>query len=169
MNLKIYDYNLNEIQSVEYEMSYYDNDRIRYMSDMGYSFQLDGRWIAIGKYIRDIINGRSTKNERDIRYLSLSELRKIAKDASCKVLEEYHNESECLETSTEDHDSDQVNNIDIMQDPNLKTMIKCLETGKLYAKQSHAARDLGIDPSCVSDSIKTGRPRKGYTFKKVIV
>ena len=50
-----------------------------------------------------------------------------------------------------------------------KTQIRilCLETGTVYNKQSEAARDLGIDPAQVSDSIKTGRPRSGYTFKKV--
>lgn len=52
---------------------------------------------------------------------------------------------------------------------NLKLMIECVETGKLYNKQSHAARDLGIDPAAVSDSIRTGRKRSGYTFRKVYV
>lgn len=45
--------------------------------------------------------------------------------------------------------------------------VLCVETGKVYNKQSEAAKDLGIDPAQVSDSIKTGRPRSGYTFKKV--
>ena len=50
----------------------------------------------------------------------------------------------------------------------MKQMIECIETGKLYAKQSHAARDIGIDPSYVSDSIKTGKQHKGYSFRKVL-
>ena len=60
---------------------------------------------------------------------------------------------------------------DISEDtgnPPMKQMIECIETGKLYAKQSHAARDLGIDPSYVSDSIKTGKQHKGYSFRKVL-
>lgn len=45
--------------------------------------------------------------------------------------------------------------------------IRCVTTGKIYDKQSDAARDLGIDPAQVSDSIKTGRIRSGYLFEKV--
>lgn len=45
--------------------------------------------------------------------------------------------------------------------------VRCIETGKIYENQSAAARDLKIDPAQVSDSIKTGRRRSGYTFEKV--
>ncbi len=45
--------------------------------------------------------------------------------------------------------------------------VRCIETGKVYVNQSAAARDLGIDPAQVSDSIKTGRKRSGYTFERV--
>lgn len=48
-----------------------------------------------------------------------------------------------------------------------RCFILCVDTGIEYPTQSAAARDLGIDPAQVSDSIKTGRPRSGYTFKKV--
>lgn len=48
-----------------------------------------------------------------------------------------------------------------------KCFILCVDNGVEYLTQSAAARDLGIDPAQVSDSIKTGRPRSGYTFKKV--
>lgn len=48
-------------------------------------------------------------------------------------------------------------------------VIRCIETGKTYNKQSDAARDLGIDPAQVSDSIKTGRKRSGYTFTKELL
>lgn len=44
--------------------------------------------------------------------------------------------------------------------------VRCIDTGKVYKNQSEAARDLGIDPAQVSDSIKTGRPRSGYTFER---
>ena len=45
--------------------------------------------------------------------------------------------------------------------------VRCIDTGKIYNSQSEAAKDLKIDPAQVSDSIKTGRPRSGYTFEKV--
>lgn len=48
-----------------------------------------------------------------------------------------------------------------------KCFILCVDNGVEYPTQSAAARDLGIDLAQVSDSIKTGRPRSGYTFKKV--
>ena len=46
--------------------------------------------------------------------------------------------------------------------------VRCIETGEIYSNQSAAAKALGIDPAQVSDSIKTGRKRSGYTFEKVI-
>ena len=46
--------------------------------------------------------------------------------------------------------------------------VRCIDTGKIYKNQSEAAKDLSIDPAQVSDSIKTGRPRSGYTFERVI-
>lgn len=45
--------------------------------------------------------------------------------------------------------------------------IRCINNGKVYKNQAEAARDLHIDPAQVSDSIKTGRPRSGYTFERV--
>lgn len=48
-------------------------------------------------------------------------------------------------------------------------VIKCIETSKEYATQADAARDMNIDPAQVSDSIKTGRKRSGYTFVKEVI
>lgn len=48
-------------------------------------------------------------------------------------------------------------------------VIQCVETGDEFKTQSEAARKYNIDPAQVSDSIKTGRPRSGYTFIKVEV
>lgn len=45
--------------------------------------------------------------------------------------------------------------------------VKCINNNKIYANQAEAARDLNIDPAQVSDSIRTGRPRSGYTFERV--
>lgn len=46
--------------------------------------------------------------------------------------------------------------------------VRCIETGKIYKNQAEAARDLNIDPAQVSDSIKSGRPRSGYRFERVL-
>ena len=45
----------------------------------------------------------------------------------------------------------------------------CIETEEVFDTQSQAAKHLGIDPAAVSDSIKTGKVRAGYTFKKIEV
>ncbi len=50
-----------------------------------------------------------------------------------------------------------------------RSIILCLETGDKFNKQSEAAKALGIDPAAVSDSLKTGRKREGYTFTRVEV
>lgn len=50
-----------------------------------------------------------------------------------------------------------------------ESFIVCLETGDKFNKQSEAAKALGIDPAAVSDSLKTGRKRSGYTFTRVEV
>lgn len=48
-------------------------------------------------------------------------------------------------------------------------LVQCIETGETWDKQSKAAKALGIDPAAVSDSLKTGRKRSGYTFQWVEV
>lgn len=50
-----------------------------------------------------------------------------------------------------------------------ESFILCLETGDKFKKQSEAAKALGIDPAAVSDSLKTGRKRAGYTFTRIEV
>lgn len=47
-------------------------------------------------------------------------------------------------------------------------VIVCKDTGETFKTQSDAAKHFNIDPAQVSDSIKTGRPRSGYTFEKIL-
>lgn len=46
--------------------------------------------------------------------------------------------------------------------------VRCIDTGEIFKNQAEAARHFNIDPAQVSDSIKTGRPRSGHTFEKVV-
>lgn len=46
--------------------------------------------------------------------------------------------------------------------------VRCIDTGEVFDSQSAAAKHFKIDPAQVSDSIKTGRPRSGYRFEKVV-
>lgn len=54
-------------------------------------------------------------------------------------------------------------------EPIYSKQVRCKDTGAVYKNQSEAAKALGIDPAQVSDSIKTGRPRSGYIFEKVLM
>lgn len=169
MVLEVYNRLFECIQTADYEMSSWDNERIRSMQQAGYSFKLDGRWIAIGKFIEDKINCESQPNSKSLDSLTVAELKQIAKDAMDKFVEENPDMMQKAVDGIYKAVIDQTESSKTPQDPNLKTMIECIETGKLYDKQAHAARDLGIDPSYVSDSIKTGKKHKGYSFRKVLV
>ena len=155
-------------------MSTWSWDRINEMAAAGYSFKLDGKWIKIGDNIEPPLNCESqpeTKRFKNIQ--SVDELKQICSDA----LDQFEEENPELAKKAYGAiakkflSSDNLpKSEDISEDtgnPPMKQMIECIETGKLYAKQSHAARDLEIDPSYVSDSIKTGKQHKGYSFRKV--
>lgn len=178
MKLEVYNKKFEKIQTAEYEMSTWSWDRINEMAAAGYSFKLDDKWIKIGDNIEPPLNCESqpeTKRFQDIQ--SLGELEAICKDAMDKFEEEnpelveraYSNiAKKFLSFDDPPKSEDTVEDSPEIKDPNLKPMIECIQTGKLYAKQSHAARDLGIDPAYVSDSIKTGKQHKGYSFRKVL-
>lgn len=55
----------------------------------------------------------------------------------------------------------------LLQKREVKTYIRCIETGEVFSKQSEAAKQLNIDPAQVSDSLKTGKKRSGYTFERI--
>lgn len=45
--------------------------------------------------------------------------------------------------------------------------IHCIETNEFFNKQIEAAHKYNLDPAVVSDSIRTGKRRSGYTFERV--
>lgn len=103
------------------------------------------------------------------------------KRATAKVVSDYAKENidpSLVVEETSENTNDESNNdaVSINQAKEEKTKqetskkqgrIRCVDTGKIYNKQSEAARDLGIDPAAVSDSLKTGRKRAGYLFERV--
>ena len=120
----------------------YPEDVLLSMSRCGYKFELNGK--------------RST-----------------AKAVSDYVKENMYS-SEIEENSEETEDSANNDVVSVIQEEKKKPeiskkvgRIRCVDTGKVYNKQSEAARDLGIDPAAVSDSLKTGRKRAGYLFERV--
>ena len=48
-----------------------------------------------------------------------------------------------------------------------KIAIMCVEDNITFESQSEAAEHYGISPMSVSNSIKSGKPTKGHTFKKI--
>ena len=175
MTLEIYNNNFEKIQTADYEMGTWDWDRIVNMSKAGYSFKLDGKWIKIGDSTATAETCESqpdSKRFKDIK--SVDELKQICSNALDKFEQENPELAEKAYTAIANKfpSSDNVPEYEGVSEntsnPPMKQMIECIETGKLYAKQSHAARDLGIDPSYVSDSIKTGKQHKGYSFRKVL-
>lgn len=126
----------------EFVQCIYPEDVLLSMSRCGYKFELNGK-------------------------------RATAKAVSDYVKENMYS-SEIEENSEENEDS---SNNDLVSDKQEKKSkpetskklgrIRCVNTGKVYNKQSEAARDLGIDPAAVSDSLKTGRKRAGYLFERV--
>lgn len=46
--------------------------------------------------------------------------------------------------------------------------IICNNNGKVYRNQTEAGKDLGIDPSYISECITKNKEYKGYSFKKVL-
>ena len=100
------------------------------------------------------------------------------KRATAKAVSDYVKEnmysSEIEENSEETEDSANNDVVSDTQEEKKKPetskkvgRIRCVDNGKVYNKQSEAARDLGIDPAAVSDSLKTGRKRAGYLFERV--
>ena len=126
----------------EFVQCIYPEDVLLSMSRCGYKFELNGKR-ATAKAVSDYV-----------------------KEHMCS--------SEIEENSEEKEDS--ANN-DVVSDTQEKKpkpetskkvgRIRCVDNGKVYNKQSEAARDLGIDPAAVSDSLKTGRKRAGYLFERV--
>lgn len=104
--------------STKYPSCIYDEDILRHMAKVGYTFRVDGKRAGVDKVMElKFPNGKP-------------------KPSASPVLK-------------------------------TKYIIECVDTGEKFNKQSEAAKRLGIDPAAVSDSIKTGRPRAGYTFRKV--
>ncbi len=96
------------------------------------------------------------KFELDGKIVSLSELKTAYSDPSSQP-----------EPATDTPESRPISPASATIASNLGKKVRCIETGEIYDSQACAAKALKIDPAQVSDSIKTGRKRSGYTFEKV--
>lgn len=107
------------------------------MSKSGYYFRLDGKKV----------------NANAVRLLQKGNKEMDFILPNCHVTEENMPDS---------------NNMKVAYKPSTSSKsVRCVDTGEIFKNQAEAARHFKIDPAQVSDSIKTGRPRSGYTFEKV--
>ena len=120
----------------------YPEDVLLSMSSCGYKFELNGKR-ATAKAVSDYVKENMYSSE-------IEENSEETEDsANNDVVSDTQEEKKKPETSKK------------------VGRIRCVDTGKVYNKQSEAARDLGIDPAAVSDSLNTGRKRAGYLFERV--
>lgn len=121
----------------------YPEDVLLSMSRCGYKFELNGKR-ATAKTVSDYVKGNM-----------------------CPSSEIEENSEETEDSANNDVVSDKQEKKPKPETSKKVGRIRCVDTGKVYNKQSEAARDLGIDPAAVSDSLKTGRKRAGYLFERV--
>ena len=128
----------------EFVQCIYPEDVLLSMSRCGYKFELNGKR-ATAKAVSDYVKE------------NMCSIKNIIKPNHIQKEDSANNDlvSDTQEKKSKPETSKKVGKI------------RCVNTGKVYNKQSEAARDLGIDPAAVSDSLKTGRKRAGYLFERV--
>lgn len=178
------------VMSTEFESCVYDLDDLTNMYKAGYRFKVDGKFVSLGKVLPTVkassvktSNVNKTKSENLV--VENSVVTKDTVDTSKNV--ETSVETEMVSSVTTKPVSDNVSTTDKnitsnndsdtvkeMAESNKtqtgtkkKYIIRCKETGQTWDKQIQAAEELGITPAQVSNSIKTGKKRSGYTFERV--
>ena len=184
------------VMSTEYESCVYDQEDLTAMHRAGYRFKVDGKFVNLGKVLPTV--RESSKNSpaptptqsvlpedwdpswqysaqcaKDVGNDNTEKIKRSMKSANIDK-KKVENSVEKVENSVE-----KVENCTSIGSTSRsaagkttstkKVVIRCKETGQTWEKQSWAAKELGIDAAQVSDSIKTGRTRSGYTFEKVEV
>ena len=159
--------------STDYIQCIYNNDTLVSMDRCGYKFELYGKRIRIRMLLDELAKLRSLP--QPLQSKPYSEVNAAAETTIDTVSE---NSSECCDESTpvavdDKHaeypsveETQPLKSAEIKPEKKL-TRILCVDTGKIYNKQSEAAKDLGIDPAAVSDSLKSGKRRAGYIFERV--
>lgn len=139
--------------TTEFETSSYDLETLRTMSKAGYRFRLDGRLVSFGNISKNVTP--STKINRPKETQSVIHEDVLPEDNVAVPVESAVDESAPA---------------DVMDTHITLTSrtVKCIETGQFWENQSKAAKELGIDPSYISQSIRTGKPYKGMTFEKAM-
>ena len=180
----------NTVMQTQYETCVYDTDDLTSLHKAGYRFKVDGKFVNLGKVLSAV--KESAANSEPIEPTSpvpeKAEVEEVVVPNSntVGVVEEVQveNSVKAVETPITDEAVTEVVEPAMPETPKTsdtpkstatkpsagkKFVIRCKETGQTWEKQSWAAKELGIDAAQVSDSIKTGKTRSGYTFEKIEV
>ena len=180
----------NTVMQTQYETCVYDTDDLTSLHKAGYRFKVDGKFVNLGKVLSTV--KESAANPEPIEPTSpvpeKAEVEEVvaSNPSTVSAAEEVQVENSVKEVETSITDEDVAETVEsVMPEPpkapdtpkstaakpstGKKFVIRCKETGQTWEKQSWAAKELGIDAAQVSDSIKTGKTRSGYTFEKIEV
>lgn len=178
------------VMHTQYETCVYDTDDLTSLHKAGYRFKVDGKFVNLGKVLSTV--KESAANSEPIEPTpSVPEKAEVVEEAVAANSNALGDTTEVqVENSVEEVEAlipdesvvEEVEPVmDEVQEPpttkpvapkpsnGKKFVIRCKETGQTWEKQSWAAKELGIDAAQVSDSIKTGKTRSGYTFEKIEV
>lgn len=178
------------VMHTQYETCVYDTDDLTSLHKAGYRFKVDGKFVNLGKVLSTV--KESAANSEPIEPTpSVPEKAEMVEEVVAANSNALGDTTEVqVENSVEEVEhpiadknvAEKVEPVmDKVQEPpttkpvapkpsnGKKFVIRCKETGQTWEKQSWAAKELGIDAAQVSDSIKTGKTRSGYTFEKIEV
>lgn len=180
----------NTVMQTQYETCVYDMEDLTSLHKAGYRFKVDGKFVNLGKVLSTV--KESAANSEPIEPTSpvpeKAEVEEVvaSNPSTVSTVEEVQVENPVKEVETSiTHEavtevvehampetpktSDTPKSTTTKPSAGKKFVIRCKETGQTWEKQSWAAKELGIDAAQVSDSIKTGKTRSGYTFEKIEV
>ena len=180
----------NTVMQTQYETCVYDTDDLTSLHKAGYRFKVDGKFVNLGKVLSVV--KESAANSEPIEPTppvpeKVEAVEEVVASNPTIVNNvedvQVENSAEEVETPTPEESDVEAVEPSVNQVPESpvakpvttkpsagkKFVIRCKETGQTWEKQSWAAKELGIDAAQVSDSIKTGKTRSGYTFEKIEV
>ena len=157
----------------DYIQCIYSNDTLVTMDRCGYKFELYGKRIRIRMLLDELARLRSLPQPMQNKpYSEIAAAAETTLDTISENGPEANDAraSDAVDDKCTEHPS--VEETQPLESAEIKpekklTRILCVDTGKIYNKQSEAAKDLGIDPAAVSDSLKSGKRRAGYIFERV--
>lgn len=161
MLLQIFTTDGNCVCTTEFETCSYDLDTLRSMSKAGYTFRIDGKRVSFGNISQKVTASSRANALKETQSVTSSE---SLKDVPPVIVETVESESN-METAVAVAEVEIASPAESVVN---KRAIRCVETGSVWASQSAAAKELGIDPSYISAAIKSGQPYKGMTFEKVV-